>query len=272
MPSDLGRLCDRLLAASAPLASAGAALQGEAARLQSETERLNAAAREQPQAVAAAVGSMVAAARSCQRAAALLMQAGQEARAFVERTATGGSGGGGVTGGSDSGAVPGCGPTPSGRPDRLEGVTGAERRIPAGSVYLTDSDAHLSESASRIAPYPGEHAVVMHGAPDSVGFGELLLGPGELASVLRASTWDGTAPIRLVSCSTGQDPDGFAQRLADELGVPVTAPDKLAIVDGDGNVTVGRLENRWNPILRTHVATVVDHGCWRTLNPRRAET
>jgi len=31
-------------------------------------------------------------------------------------------------------------------------------------------------------------------------------------------------PIRLFSCDTGKDPNGFAQQLADELGVKVTAP------------------------------------------------
>ena len=34
-------------------------------------------------------------------------------------------------------------------------------------------------------------------------------------------------PIRLLSCNTGSQTNGFAQNLADKLGVPVMAPNNL---------------------------------------------
>ena len=53
-------------------------------------------------------------------------------------------------------------------------------------------------------------------------------------------------PVKLISCSTG-DATGsspcFAQRLADELGVTVTAPTDTVWVFSDGSMTIGKDKN-----------------------------
>lgn len=87
------------------------------------------------------------------------------------------------------------------------------------------------------------YAVVAHGRPDSV----ILLGSrsdhATLASIIRArKDYEPGTPIRLLACSTGrQDGDApcVAQRLADELGVDVTAPDGPLWVYSDGTLTIG---------------------------------
>lgn len=45
--------------------------------------------------------------------------------------------------------------------------------------------------------------------------------------------------VRLLSCNTGSDPNGFAQTLANKLGVPVSAPNNLLWTYGDKS---GRLD------------------------------
>lgn len=46
-------------------------------------------------------------------------------------------------------------------------------------------------------------------------------------------------PIRLLSCSTGGVDDGFAQNLANKLGVDVLAPTDLLWVRPNGSFTIG---------------------------------
>lgn len=57
--------------------------------------------------------------------------------------------------------------------------------------------------------------------------------------------------IRLFSCNTGADSNGFAQNLANKLGVPVSAPTKLLWSDARGNHFVaGR--SKYNPLLPSY--------------------
>ena len=76
---------------------------------------------------------------------------------------------------------------------------------------------------------PGIFTIYAHGGPQSMNAPSILsqygerLGPEQVADMIRDSHWNGE-PIWLKSCNTGKDPDGFAQILADELGVEVYAP------------------------------------------------
>ncbi|MFH8237087.1 WXG100 family type VII secretion target [Streptomyces sp. NPDC018321] len=80
----------------------------------------------------------------------------------------------------------------------------------------------------------GTFDVGIHGAPTSVGYqvkdGAAHLAENwhhfnhrEIASLMRAHGWNGE-PVRLLSCQTGIQSDGFAQNLANTLGVKVEAP------------------------------------------------
>ena len=54
--------------------------------------------------------------------------------------------------------------------------------------------------------------------------------------------------VRLLSCNTGSSPSGFAQNLANKLGIPVSAPNKLFWSDAYGNHIVAS-RSQINPKL-----------------------
>lgn len=94
--------------------------------------------------------------------------------------------------------------------------------------------------------YDGYLDVVMHG--DATGTqadigGQRTDFTAEQTAQLIESTrsWD-HRPIRLMSCSTGQE--GYAQQLADRLRVPVYAPDEALSVYANGRTTVDN-DGRW---------------------------
>jgi len=85
---------------------------------------------------------------------------------------------------------------------------------------------------------PGGYGLDVHGTDSTVQLVEndgalRELSPDDFAVVVRNTGRDGQ-PIRLFSCDTGASPNGFAQELADELGVAVTAPDNLVWSDSFG--------------------------------------
>jgi hypothetical protein len=91
-------------------------------------------------------------------------------------------------------------------------------------------------TANQVPRIPGQFVVDMHGSADAVRVGDTPLSPRDLADIIRANPdYDG-GPVSLLGCGTGSTPDGFAARLAQELGVPVTAPNTDAWVDHNGNV------------------------------------
>lgn len=128
---------------------------------------------------------------------------------------------------------------------RARGVLDLKKRCAAKRLPVYD-DGPLGAVARRAYPrYKPEdgYAVVSHGLPDSV----LLLGERSdhrtLADIIRVRRdYEPGTPIRLLACSTGRqegDAPCIAQRLADELGVDVTAPDDVLWVFSDGTLTIG---------------------------------
>ncbi|GAA2782072.1 hypothetical protein GCM10010452_07500 [Crossiella cryophila] len=124
-------------------------------------------------------------------------------------------------------------------PEHLAGLEPNIRRSGAGIVLDTFDHKFPAQSNAgmRVAPDPGRFTVDMHGAADRVRVGDQRLSAKDLADIIRANPdWDGEQPIRLISCQTGRNDDGFAAQLAQELGVDVLAPTKDAWIDADGNV------------------------------------
>jgi len=88
----------------------------------------------------------------------------------------------------------------------------------------------IIHSGARADPdRPGIHTIYAHGGPDSMNslspfskYGRAL-DAAQAAEMIRRGRWNGQ-PIWLKSCNTGKNPNGFAQQLADELGVTVWAP------------------------------------------------
>jgi hypothetical protein len=111
----------------------------------------------------------------------------------------------------------------------------------AGRAFYAAGDELLG-GVDDVQPEPGQYTIDVHGGPDFVRIGEDRLTADDLATLIEADpNWHGE-PIRLLACETGQHADGFAQRLADRLGVTVHAPSGYLEVTPDGQVLVGRTE------------------------------
>lgn len=107
---------------------------------------------------------------------------------------------------------------------------------PIGFAFLPEID---QAAAFDVPPFPGEYVLDTHGTPSSVAVDGAVLDASQFAEVVAHETdWNGE-PIRLFSCSTGQDAEGFAQQLANQLGVDVTAPTQAVWSSADGSVPLG---------------------------------
>ena len=80
-----------------------------------------------------------------------------------------------------------------------------------------------------------------HGAADHIEYGEKgkNMTAHEVAQIIKHHEKYNGQNVRLLSCNTGSTDDGFAQQLANALGVEVEAPTDLLIVYPDGIFKVG---------------------------------
>ncbi|WP_145743585.1 DNA/RNA non-specific endonuclease [Saccharopolyspora dendranthemae] len=94
----------------------------------------------------------------------------------------------------------------------------------------------MQDLANRVPDDGVHHTVDAHALPDGrVRIGDNTFSAKEFADMLRRDpNFDGTKPVRLLSCDAGTS--GLARDLANELGTPVTAPTGLAWSDGNGRV------------------------------------
>lgn len=272
--SALEAVCQRLLRTSGSIVALAAELGGLARSLRASAARVAACGSRgsTPVATTATVERLLAAAASCERAAALLVAADREGRGFVARTV------GGDHGAGDAGSGSATPPNASGGGSSRGGLS-AEQRVfveaamttSVGVAFFAPDDATLRRSARRVPAFPGEFVADVHGSPQSVRLGvrpPVHLDAAGFAAVLRASGWSGR-PIRLFSCRTGREDDGFAQQLADELGVAVTAPTTAVGLADDGQVTVADHRAVWLPDVRIWVWTAQRPGEWRRFAPAK---
>ncbi|MEU1051242.1 putative T7SS-secreted protein [Streptomyces sp. NPDC005876] len=119
----------------------------------------------------------------------------------------------------------------------------------------------------------GTFDVGIHGSPTSVGY-QIKDGPAhlsenwhnfnhrEIASLIRAHGWNGET-VRLLSCQTGMKSDGFAQNLANSLGVKVEAPNDFLWVWPNGRTAVAPFDANgtyMHPKLRGDFETFYPNG------------
>jgi len=105
---------------------------------------------------------------------------------------------------------------------------GAELKTAEGSAFYYADDAKFRRASQDVPDFPSEYVVDVHGDAKHVGLIDSdgyprELNADEFAEVLKRTSWNGE-PVRLFSCNTGELSKGFAQELADQLGVEVTAP------------------------------------------------
>ena len=112
--------------------------------------------------------------------------------------------------------------------------------LPIRSFAKTDP---LAEYAQNIPRLDGHYDVAAHGNQLEVEIhldeGPSTLRAPDLARLIAAQPDYHGQPVRLVSCFTGERPDGIAQQLANELGVQVVAPSSKLWVWDDGRTAVG---------------------------------
>ncbi|WP_461186129.1 phage minor capsid protein [Adlercreutzia sp. CNCM I-6216] len=110
-------------------------------------------------------------------------------------------------------------------------------------VFDRDELGRIGRATHAARKEEGRYDVVMHGSPQ-IALPYLERADARLiADVLRSRDDYHGEPVRLLSCHTGRaDERGecFAQRLADELGAAVTAPDGMLWLYDDGSFTIGK--------------------------------
>jgi hypothetical protein len=109
----------------------------------------------------------------------------------------------------------------------------------SGRVVLGENWDDAIRSARRVRGEPGRFDVVGHGLPNAIYDAEgNALTPSELAVLVRGTPSWGGQDVRLLACSTGCPSATFAQALANELGVRVSAPTTPFSVNSRGGIVL----------------------------------
>lgn len=116
---------------------------------------------------------------------------------------------------------------------------GMALRAAKGPIYYVPSTDRFLSYAAKVVEPPGMLDVAAHGNPMAIQVGHVAVNHRVFAALIRRNPQFTGQPIRLLSCSTGASPDGFAQHLANALGVPVYAPNNVLWVAPDGVITIG---------------------------------
>jgi hypothetical protein len=88
-------------------------------------------------------------------------------------------------------------------------------------------DWTIYSGASADPDRQGIHTIYAHGGPNAMNGPSFFsqygpsLNAAQAAERIKDSNWNGKDPVWLKSCNTGKDPNGFAQQLANKLGVTV---------------------------------------------------
>jgi len=110
-------------------------------------------------------------------------------------------------------------------------------------LFATDQ---FGEYAAAITLIPGVYDVAMHGSPKcSEVFGHKTTARNVAAILRQRDDYTQGTPVRLLSCETGKGEEYFAQSLADELRVEVSAPNDILWARNNHSFTIGasRYEN-----------------------------
>ncbi|MFD6400909.1 hypothetical protein [Nocardia sp. NPDC060249] len=135
-------------------------------------------------------------------------------------------------------------------------------QTPAG-VSHHRGDPTMGDLPHRVPADPNRFTADTHITPDGHAVvGGRTLTPEQYGDLLRRSGWDGVTPIRLIGCDASTN--GFADRLAQHLGVEVLAPTQAAWTDSNGNVFSATAVT--NPD-GTRSPRIPPDGQWTTHNP-----
>ncbi len=138
--------------------------------------------------------------------------------------------------------------------------------LDANWIDPTDRTRQFAANRPDVDP-DGMFDVVVHGSPDAVRYdldGRQIMIDHRVAADLITNDANYTGgPIRLLSCNTGCRSDGFAQNLANRLGVEVTAPDNTLWYWPNGSSAIAPPRN-----TATGVGPNMSQpGSWQTFQP-----
>ena len=145
---------------------------------------------------------------------------------------------------------------------------------PVNFMGRTDSFYLNASRRSDIDPN-GVFDVIAHGSTQQIevmtGSGKVILADQRLVARLIENSPAYTAgqPIRLLSCSTGACDAGFAQNLANKMGVPVQAPTDLVWAYGNGSMVVAPRTSLDPKSYFFNVPDLANQGSFRTFLPGR---
>ncbi|NUP48786.1 MAG: DUF4347 domain-containing protein, partial [Catenulispora sp.] len=146
-----------------------------------------------------------------------------------------------------------------------------EARADGSGMWIRDPrsqhDLRSRPSATTMQPDPGHFTLTLHGSPDKVHVGQSHLSAGDVANLLRHTPeWaNNPRPIRMIACNTGEHDEGFAQQLADHLGVAVKAPNTVVWGSAHGKPYATTMVYRADGTLRP--IKELD-GAYRVFTPR----
>jgi RHS repeat-associated protein len=130
-------------------------------------------------------------------------------------------------------------------------------------INLFPHDEAIRQSADNIPNPKGTFTVGGHGNPDvMVGALHDPITPKQMADRIKAHpSYTEGQHVVLMSCNTGNGTDPYAQKVANELGAPVSGPDKYLWIWPNGKVQpAGMKEDR--------SMDTSDIGKWRTFTPK----
>ncbi|WP_228564004.1 DUF4347 domain-containing protein [Catenulispora rubra] len=149
-----------------------------------------------------------------------------------------------------------------------------EARPDGSGIWIRDPrsqhDMQTQHTSTTMLADPGHFSVMLHGSPQHVHVGKTTLSAHDMADLLRHTPeWrNDPRPIRLIACSTGEHDNGFAQQLADLLGVEVKAPNTVVWGVGHGkpyaSTLVRRPDGTYRPVKEAD-------GAYRVFTPRRLD-
>ena len=142
------------------------------------------------------------------------------------------------------------------------------RHIASGSIDFMNPNDNYSKYISKRADIDqnGFIDIVAHGSANSIviGSSKVELNHRNAAKLIKNKMGEQKITgIRLLSCNTGAQSNGFAQKLADKLHVPVIAPTKYSFTYSNGkHFVAGSKDGGKTPDYS-------DMGEFKTFYPRR---
>ncbi len=145
--------------------------------------------------------------------------------------------------------------------------------IAYGDINLPSGDKTFFINAAKRSDIDanGYLDILAHGNASSIRLEingkELKINWRELAKIIKKNPQFRNKGIRLLSCNTGSAPDGFAQNLANKLGIPVKAPNNLLWAYSNGVLIVAprASSDRNSPNYKRPHPTI--RGCFVTYYP-----